>query len=321
MVEKNFGSSPPAVAIVASPKAGAGDSRVRIEELQQQLRRQSVESKVFTDVSAAVAEVSGNQEGLSVVVAAGGDGTLNLVASKFPHGTPIVPMALGTENLLARHYGLTRGRGLPEMPRLVDSILAGRDHWIDAGEAYFPRASRQKQRRRKFLIMASVGFDAEVVRRVHLFRRGYIRRWSYAKPIVAALRSYQYPQIRIELDEAVEGQGPLTVAWAFVFNLPRYAAGLAIETEADETDGLLDVCGLTRPSHLQGLRYLAGVLGKRHQGWGDVVRRRSTRVRLTSERPVPVQLDGDYAGRLPMEIQIIPQAVRLRLPPEMKGFG
>lgn len=252
------------------------------------------------------------------VAAAGGDGTLNLLASVLPPEVPLMPFPLGTENLVARHYGLLGPTGTFDLDVAVQTVLRGRLKRVDAGMATFLK--RNKSRRDKlFLIMASVGFDAEVVRRMHLTRRGHINRWSYLKPILASLRKYRYPRIRVESPGGTSSDDPLTVAWALLFNLPRYAAGLSIESLADETDGELDFCGLSYGSHVHGLRYLVGVLTGRHTSWKDVKRVRGASFRLTSTLPVAVQLDGDYAGRLPVEIRVEPQRVTLRLPPEAVG--
>lgn len=302
------------VVIATSPKAGSGAGREGLALLQQKLRAAGIRVDRETDVAIIIRRV---EEALQrgrppCVVAAGGDGTLNLMASVLPATVPIMPLPLGTENLVARHYGVSCS---PE--EAASTVLRGRSLRIDAGIARFgSRAeSRKRQQERMFLVMASIGFDAQVVRRMHLTRRGHIRRWSYLKPILATLRSYRYPPVHAERTGAAAADAEaLTVAWALVFNLPRYAAGLAVETEANETDGLLDFCGLREGSTLHGLRYLGGVLTGRHVGWPDVHRIRGDSFRFSCDAPLAVQLDGDYAGRLPVEVRIEPQRVTLRLP-------
>lgn len=312
--------------VVASPKAGAGDGGKAIETLVSQLRARDWECKVYTDIDEAqgfVGHLSGEIAGRCVLVAAGGDGTLNLVASKMPQGFAIVPMPLGTENLVAQHFGLTSGRKMPEVSCIVEAVVNGKNTPIDSGLAIFPKAHRGRGDQRRFLIMATAGLDAEVVRRMHYWRSGHISRWSYFKPIVAGLRKYHYPRISVYR----EGSGPLseqqgrwgpepwlTVGWGMVFNLPRYGGGLRIEPKADGHDGLLDFCGFIRGSFGSTLKYLLGIVTGTHHRWGDVVRAKGGRFRMESRQPVAVQLDGDYAGRLPVEIEICPASVLLRVP-------
>ncbi len=148
-----------------------------------------------------------------VVVAAGGDGTLALVAQNTPPGTVLVPMPLGTENLLSRHFGFTR-----EPAQVRDTIWHGVNKLLDVGLA----------NGRMFLVMVTCGFDAEVVRAMHLTRQGHINRFSYFGPIMRALKRYRFPPLTIEwLDdfrepEAAREQTTTDQAyrWAMCFNLP-----------------------------------------------------------------------------------------------------
>ncbi len=66
------------------------------------------------------------------------------------------------------------------------------------------------------------------------------------------MRNYGFPKITIRIDESET----IECCWAMVFNLPRYAAGLAIEPSAVGNDGQLDVIAFRRGSILVGLRYL-----------------------------------------------------------------
>ena len=149
---------------------------------------------------------------------------------------------------------------------------------------------------------------------MHLTRRGHISRFSYFGPILRAMRRYAFPELVVTVTLPVESRTEIACRWAMVFNLPRYAAALPIEPSADEHDGRLDLCAFTHGSLLGGFRYLAGIIARRHIQWQDVVRGRISECRITSSRPVAYQLDGDYAGRLPLVIGVLPGRIRLRLP-------
>ncbi len=246
-----------------------------------------------------------------VVIAAGGDGTLALVAQNTPPGTVLVPMPLGTENLLSRHFGFTR-----EPAQVRDTIWHGVNKLLDVGLA----------NGRMFLVMVTCGFDAEVVRAMHLTRQGHINRFSYFGPIMRALKRYRFPPLTVEwLDDFRESEAAReqtttdqAYRWAMCFNLPRYAASLRIETLAQGDDGQLDFCGLHRGGLWHGLRYLGGIAVGRHIKWRDVTRRPFTRCRITSPTPVAYQIDGDYGGKLPLEIQIVPHYLTLRMPSQLR---
>ena len=167
-----------------------------------------------------------------------------------------------------------------------------------------------------FLIMATVGFDADVVRRLHLRRKGFIRRISYLRPILQSIARYRFPELKLTLLDHTGAPSPQVIraGWVMSFNLPRYAAGLNIVKNADATDGKLDVVTFARGGLISGLRYLAGIAVGRHLSFRDVNLVQSTHVRIESNERVYYELDGDYAGRLPLEIKLAPSRICLLVP-------
>lgn len=311
----NTAQPPRCVLIFTSPKAGTGIGMGRVAALVETLTRQGVKVEVTSVVADLQRITTGNSSSKpDVVVAAGGDGTLSLVAQTTPPETVIAPMPTGTENLVSKHFGISS-----EVVPMNEMLMAGRTVAIDAGLA----------NGRLFLAMVTCGFDAEVVRAMHLTRRGHISRLSYLWPIMRAIRRYRFPELHVTvIDDATSSADPAVLPasrsrvqpmvicrWAMVFNLPRYAAGLGIEPQAMGDDGVLDLCAMQNGSVLGGLRYLAGIIAKRHSHWPDVVRRQITDCEISSPASVAYQIDGDYGGKLPLKIGILPGRVRLRLPP------
>jgi len=295
------------VLVCTSPKAGNGSGRERIAELINALRASGVAAEITTDIAyvreRTRVDASANMPP-TIVVAAGGDGTLSLVAKNTPPATVLVPMPLGTENLVAKQFGYNAN-----VDSMLDTLLRGHDHAIDAGQA----------NGKLFLVMATCGFDAEVVRAMHLRRRGHINRFSYLRPILRTVRHYSFPPLHVRWTRSAEpalGSADITCSWAMVFNLPQYAASLPIETAAVGDDGQLDFCGLENGSVISGLRYLGGIITRRHIHWPDVTRQRVFSCRITSPARVAYQLDGDYGGHLPLELRVLPKHITLRLPPK-----
>ena len=239
-----------------------------------------------------------------VLVAAGGDGTLSL-ASRLarPSGAAIVPMPMGTENLLARRLGYE-----PTAAAVQATIDADQDCEIDSMEVELP------SRRHEGLVMATVGFDAAVVRRVHLRRSGHIRRWTYAMPIAREIIEYPFGELTVRA-----GQRSVSCRWAMVFNVAAYAANLPIAPLAKPDDGLLDVVCFGGRTVADGLRYLAAIMTGRHDRLGDVTNLRAAEVSMTSDVRIAVQCDGDYVGRMPgggraVSMRCQPASVRLLSP-------
>jgi len=293
------------VIVFTSPKAGSGAAREQIPRLIELLDAAGLPHRQLTspaELCRLVQRRRETQRPQPVVVAAGGDGTLSLVASVTSQETPLLPMPMGTENLTARYLGQTH-----RADDVMATLHRGQMLQIDAGTA----------NGRLFLIMATVGFDAEVVRRVHLRRKGHIGRYSYLKPIVQTIRRYRFPRLAVStLGLQNEILDHRTAGWAMVFNLPCYAAGLKIVPSADGRDGKLDAITFAGGGVLSGLRYVVGVALRMHRKFADVDQRQVSYVRIESERPVAYELDGDYVGRTPLEIKTLPGRVCLMVPPQ-----
>lgn len=319
------------VLVVVNPTAGARSGQAAVDQLVTLLEGDGFAVEVCPEidrVSQRAAELLAEQR-LRAVVAAGGDGTVGLAVNRTPPGTPIAVLPLGTENLLSKHLGIA-----PDPAAVFETIKMGAAVQLDAGRAGD----------RIFLLMASCGFDADVVRRLHGERHGHIHHLSYAKPILDSIRNYQYPEVRVwcepqeteyeatalargeagsrpdatdgptrETDRFAAGE-PIVARWVFVMNLPRYAAGLQIVPDAVDNDGLLDVCTFKEGSLWSGLTYLAGVLTGQHQSFSDCVTRRARRMRIESDEPVPYQLDGDPGGFTPLDIEVVPGRLTLLAP-------
>jgi len=150
-----------------------------------------------------------------------------------------------------------------------------------------------------------------VVRRLHSSRQGHIHHFSYAKPILDAIRKYDYPELRVYCAPADAPEGSaltheIAARWVFVVNLPRYAGGLTFAPQASGTDGLLDVCTFKEGSLWYGLVYLGGVMLGQHEGMQDFVRVQTRRLRVEADGAAPYQLDGDPGGDLPVEFSVLP---------------
>jgi diacylglycerol kinase family enzyme len=294
------------VLISQNPKAGARSGTPAVEELAKELTAQDFQVDVLSDIDeiAQRAQEYLRSGELRCVVAAGGDGTIALVANRTPEQTPLTVLPLGTENLLAKHLSIRCNPA--EISR---TICQGRAERFDAGRAG----------ERLFLLMAGCGFDADVVRRLHADRTGHIHHLSYARPILDSICNYEYPDLQLECTVGNDQTGgfhveTISARWAFVVNLPRYAGGLQIVPGASGNDGLLDVCTFKEGSLWNGLRYLGGVLLGQHEAWEDCVTARATKVRIDAAGEVPYQLDGDPGGILPVEIEVLPDRLTLLVP-------
>jgi len=298
------------VIIAANPRAGARSRRWSVAAISGAIEKAGYCARLVTDLAElkALAEQGWKSGELRAVVALGGDGTAAVVRNHVPLEVPLVPVPLGTENLLGRYVGQR-----VEPAAVVETLRCGVTVGLDLGRAG----------ERYFLLMISVGFDAEVVRRLHETRRGNITRLAYIKPTLATIRSYAYPELQLycggpSSDGAdVDKSEPLRCRWVFGFNLPLYACGWQFVPGAVATDGRLDLCLFQRGSLWGVARYLWHVTRRGHHLLEDTTIAHGERFRIEAAGAADVayQLDGDWAGVLPVDIEVLPGALRLLVSP------
>lgn len=288
---------PPGVLIVANPYSGSLANRHTVEALAEMLTRRGLKPSILwhrAERTAALAEADLAQR-FRCIVAAGGDGTLSAVIHE-RRDLPLAVLPLGTENLFARQLGYARD---PEA--LAAAICRCTVRELDLADA----------NGRSFSLMLSAGFDAEVVRRHSEWRsrgsttrRGHYVNW--ARPVFGALCGYHFPRIHVEADGAT-----ITGAAALVFNFPRYSLNVRFAPEAQPDDGLLDWVVLQRPGRRALLSYFLAVRRGAHLARPGVRHGRARRIVLRSEKPAPIQIDGDAAGFTPVNISVQPKALRV----------
>jgi diacylglycerol kinase family enzyme len=286
------------VIVAWNPKSGRQSRESLIRDVAERMRAAGLRVTSASDLESIKSHVekARGQGSLRAVVAAGGDGTVRLIAQHLGPNTPLAILPLGTENLLARYLRLNA-----DPRRLIDMILADTRRTMDAAMA----------NETLFLIVFSCGFDAEVVSRTHERRRGHIRRSDYVPWVLHSMANYPYPPLKISVDGLQLADLP---RWAFVFNVPRYAMDLGIVPEASPDDGLLDLQTFAKGGSLRGLGYFFGVLFRRHRRMKESSHQRGRSIRIESTQQVAFQIDGDPGGFLPVDIRVLPNYLNVFVP-------
>jgi diacylglycerol kinase (ATP) len=290
------------ILIAANPYRGAAGPRARVEALVAALEAAGAGSRVRVvwDAAARAAFLAdpGAMADVRCVVAAGGDGTVAAVINELTTDVPLAVLPTGNENLFARALGFAVAPA-----RLARAILAGQRRRLDLGRA------RTAAGTRRFGLMLSAGFDAEVVHRVARWRAQgggprRVGRVSYLRRIGAALWAYGYAPLAVTADDVtVRG------AYCAIGNMPDYPMALRLTPTARADDGLLDWVAFQRGGRVALTGYAWAVLLRRHATLRHARSGRARRLRITSEVPVPVQLDGEAVGFTPVEIDVLPAAL------------
>lgn len=230
--------------------------------------------------------------GASTVVAYGGDGTVRSVAAQLAgSGVPLGLLPAGTGNLLARNLGIP----LTDRDAAADVAFGGRERAIDVGRVEIDVSGEDSPPRREtFLVMAGLGFDAEVMASVHPQLKARVGWWAY---VVAGLRIMRGRQTKVvlRLDEGP----PLhrRVRSVVIGNCGELTGGVRLMPDALIDDGWLDVV-IVSPAGLVGWAAVTGAVLTRSR-WGHplVEHFRCRSIRAHAEKPVEVQLDGDPVGQ------------------------
>ena len=248
------------------------------------------------------------EAGYDVVIAAGGDGTVFEVLNGLAdvHGglerVILGVLPLGTANVFARELNLPRAPDAAWQALETASVRR-----IDCGLASYQDDSGQP-RTARFLAVAGAGLDARAVQLVDWSLKKRMGRFAY---IVAALRALLAYQDRPCCELAGR---PFTGRAVLAGNGSRYAGDLRVFGDGALDSGRLHVRGVARIGPGLLLRCLAAYLTGRWILEGRLATDTVSELLLTAANPVPLELDGEFAGWLPATLRILPGALRVLAP-------
>jgi diacylglycerol kinase family enzyme len=242
--------------------------------------------------------------GADLILAAGGDGTLNEVAEGMAHSeVPLGVLPAGTANVLAMEMKLG-GDFLGAARRLGEC----RPQRISIGQVI----SGSGATARHFLLMAGIGLDAQIVYHVNAPLKARIGKLAYWLAGWSLL-GRNLPEFSIEADGVTH-----RCSFALVSKVRNYGGDFEIARDVSLFDDEFELVLFKGRSTLRYVRYFAGVVTRRIEGIPGIVTLRARRVSAPKSQDgrVFVQIDGEYAGHLPAEIRIVPDALTLLVPPE-----
>jgi YegS/Rv2252/BmrU family lipid kinase len=238
-------------------------------------------------------------EGFDLIVAMGGDGTLQEVVAGQARAEAKVPVSLiptGTANVVAIALSL------PWLPGpAVETIVAGRVRRFDVG--YLPRHDRH------FILMAAVGYPARIIEDSSRKLKSVLGAFAY---IWAGMRNLFRPgHARITI--VADGKPHSFVAHTvLVTNIGSIGdINLRVSPDTSPHDGVFDLTIISSRTIWDLFLIVARMLSWRR----PVPRRlryvRSRELRIETVPPLPVQIDGESLGETPLEAEVLPEAVQL----------
>jgi len=246
----------------------------------------------------------------NVVVAVGGDGTLNEVVNGFflvdeetrSRGSLGV-ISMGTGSDFIRTAGIPK-----DLQGAVTRLEKGGRSLLDVGLARFSRPDGSRGER-YFLNVADVGLGGETALRVNHTSKALGGFLSFLWGVIVSIFLYKNKEMTLVIDEEVTWQGRyVTVAMG---NGRFFGGGMKIAPQAMLADGLLDVTILPDFSKPMLLRSLPKVYSGRHLEIEGVKYTRGKKISLSSPELVLLEVDGEMPGQLPVEVEVLPLALRV----------
>ena len=277
--------------------------RKTIQELAADLKSRGLEVELkLTAGPGDAAELAAQaaRNGSTDVIVAGGDGTINeaiqgLVGSKARLG--ILPR--GTANVLALELGLPMN-----IDEALSIVAAGKSRRIHFGVATDETTNKQ----RHFVLMAGIGLDASVVRRVQPSLKKRIGKGAFWVSGLSHLATWNPSTFTLEINGST-----YTATFAAIGNAARYGGELMITPRARLDEPTFEVCIIETFSRVQYLHLLSYAMreGMPHDKKG-VRFIKTASVRALGD--APVQVDGEVIGHLPMRFEISPHSMDVIVP-------
>lgn len=296
--------SPRKAILISNPKTGRYAARRRpVEDLAQQLESLGVKVDLRStqgpgDATKIAARAAGN--GTSDVIVAGGDGTINEAIQGLA-GTKarlsIIPR--GTGNVLARELGLPL-----DDEQAIKIVAQGKSRQIYLGLAI----DETTHESRHFVLMAGIGLDASVVRRVQPSLKKRIGKGAFWVSGLSHLATWNPRPFILEIN----GHN-YTSTFAAIGKAAKYGGNLAITPGARLDQPEFEICIIDTRSRLRYLHLLSHAMRNgMPRNTPEVQFVNATTVKAHGD--AHVQIDGELLGHLPMRFEIAPHSLEIIVP-------
>jgi diacylglycerol kinase (ATP) len=246
-------------------------------------------------------------DGAELLVVVGGDGSVNEVVNAVA-GRTDVELAV-----IARGTGWDFARSL-SLPRKADAAIAvalgGRTRTLDLGRVtYRPWAGGEAQA--WFANVASVGMSGAIAQRANDTSKALGGKVSYVWATFAVFARWRNGEVTVTVDGEARRARMHDVV---VANGPYFGGGMKICPEADPSDGAFDVLLIGDLTKRDLLVTLPKTFRGRHLPHPKAELLRGAHVTVEASAPLPIQLDGEQPGTTPARFELVPRAVRVRVP-------
>ncbi len=245
--------------------------------------------------------------GARLLVVVGGDGSVNEVVNGLGGGAvaEVAVIARGTGWDFVRTYGIPR-----RLEDAVEVALHGQTRTIDLGRARY-RSWDGSDGDSLFANIASAGMSGAIAKRANESSKALGGKASYLWATLAVFSRWRNDEVHVTVDGEQRRGAMHDVV---VANGRYFGGGMKICPEAEPDDGLFDVLLIGDLTKRDLLLTLPKTYRGRHLPHPKAEVLRGAAVEVATREPVPVELDGEQPGTTPARFEVVPQALRLRVP-------
>jgi diacylglycerol kinase (ATP) len=295
--------------LIINPTAGRGRCARALPRIRRVLSNKGVDATYLFTGARGDAERLANESlasGASLVVAVGGDGTLHEVANALLKAVQskatlgLIPF--GTGNDFARAVGL-----FGSVETACIALVNGKRTPIDVGTI----EGRGIENPYYFLVAAGVGFVAETAKTVNEGIRWLHGAPAYIYGALQTLRRFDPISLTITIDD--KEPEALDAMLISVSNVATTGGGMRIAPDARPDDGLLDICLVEKIGKMALVGQLPGVFAGKHVRHPAVRMMTARTVRIETESPKILWIDGEVIGTTPATFKILAGALPIML--------
>jgi len=296
------------IVVFINLTAGAGRARNSLPWIQSVFESSGIPAEFVMTHSAEELESCVQEailRGNNLLITAGGDGTFQALANAAFGADAllgIIPVGGGNDFATAL--------GMPDDPvKATEALLAGQARLVD-----LVRVRTADGRTRLYAGGGGVGLDAEAVRYASGAYRQLPGRIRYIASALTALARFDSLGVRIDFPGSNLPSFETQALLAAALNSPTYGAGLRLAPDAKIDDGSLEVVMIEKLNKFEVLTLLPRLMGSGELRTSRVKRWRARGVRFTTQQPCMFHGDGEILGPTPVEIEVVPRAVRVLTP-------
>jgi YegS/Rv2252/BmrU family lipid kinase len=302
--EKQSTNAHPSAVLLANEKAGSfSKDKDQLEATLDYLRQHgwnvSLQFSKSADDARRIARQAVAQK-IEVVVAVGGDGTINSVIQELAGSeTALGLIPSGTFNVWAHETGIPM-----DIAGARNILVNGQTCRVDLGRVY----------NRYFLLMAGIGFGGTVT---YAVKKKSMKRLGILGYLLTGIRlglGFESFRATLDIDGHVQKAHALQIV---VGNTQLYGSLLRFTWNAKSDDGLLDVCIVHSPKKLERIMVMLDFLLQRNERHKWVTYSTCKSVEVHTQKPVNFQVDGEPVGHTPATFVVVPNALKVIVPQEM----